>query len=123
MWNTTSRSAIKSAIFGLSKEGMADPQFINVNMLTGKVHYNPNINKTYYGRVDFVGNLTAGWAWFIIKNLQVNDTNEYLARITVDVDTVKSYTVKLQVRKSNELQDQKGKHTVDLYRFLIMFAF
>ncbi|XP_031560036.1 uncharacterized protein LOC116296189 [Actinia tenebrosa] len=108
MWNSTNNRSIKSAVFGLSKQGMADPQFINVNTLTGKVHHNFNISKAYAWRVDFVGNLVAGRAWFIIKNLQLNDTNEYLARITIDVDTVRSYTVKLNVRQTNNSQRQKA---------------
>ena len=112
MWNTTNNKPIKSAIFGISHEGLADPQFINVNTLTGKVHYNPKMCEAYAGRMDFVGELASGLAWFRIKNLQLNDTNEYLARITVDVDKVKSYTVRLTVRQPKVIQVQHGKHSI-----------
>jgi hypothetical protein len=102
MWNTTNHSIIRSAIFGLSKDGMPDPQFINVNTLTGKVNYNPKMPRRYYGRVEFIGKLTAGHAWFIISNLQINDSNEYIARITVDASTVKSHIVRLVVLEARK---------------------
>ncbi|XP_031552656.1 uncharacterized protein LOC116289860 [Actinia tenebrosa] len=36
---------------------------------------------TYAGRVSFVGELTKGQAWFKITNLNINDTNQYMARV------------------------------------------
>ncbi|XP_031555136.1 uncharacterized protein LOC116292038 isoform X2 [Actinia tenebrosa] len=42
------------------------------------------INSTSYaGRVSFVGDLTKGQAWFKITNLNINDTNNYMAKIRV----------------------------------------
>lgn len=103
MWNTTDGKRILSAIWGLRNGEMADPQFINVNALqltAGKVHFNTNLTQQYVGRIDFIGNLTAGHAWFILKNLNINDTNEYIARISdiSDVSGVLSYPVHLIVK-------------------------
>jgi hypothetical protein len=57
----------------------------------------------YTGRVDFTGNLADGHAWFVIKNLDVNDTNEYIAIISDHVSRVLPYPVHLQVvRKRGE---------------------
>ncbi|XP_031552746.1 uncharacterized protein LOC116289936 [Actinia tenebrosa] len=38
-------------------------------------------NADYAERVSFVGNLTKGQAWFKITNLNIHDTNQYMAEI------------------------------------------
>jgi len=38
-------------------------------------------NSRYYGRVSFVGNLTAGHAWFKLSNLTIQDSNDYAIEI------------------------------------------
>ncbi|XP_031552619.1 uncharacterized protein LOC116289829 [Actinia tenebrosa] len=40
-------------------------------------------NADYAGRVYFVGDLSKGQAWFKITNLNINDTNNYMAKIRV----------------------------------------
>ncbi|XP_031564764.1 uncharacterized protein LOC116300126 isoform X3 [Actinia tenebrosa] len=48
----------------------------------GSAFPDTKINSTSYaGRVSFVGDLTKGQAWFKITNLNINDTNQYNARI------------------------------------------
>ncbi|XP_031569747.1 uncharacterized protein LOC116304196 [Actinia tenebrosa] len=48
------------------------------------------INSTSYaGRVSFVGNLSKGHAWFKISNLNISDTNQYMALIMLQGE--KSY--------------------------------
>ncbi|XP_031551361.1 uncharacterized protein LOC116288681 [Actinia tenebrosa] len=97
-WNTTDGREILSAVWGLGNGQMADPQFINVNTKTGKT-ISPSLPKPYTGRVDFVGNLSQGHAWFVIKNLTSNDTAEYIARISDgDVSELHSYSVELSVK-------------------------
>ena len=102
-WNTTNGTEILSAVWGIRQGDTPDPQFINVNALTG----NPIISdlpQQYNGRVDFVGNLTQGHAWFVIRNLNMNDTNDYIARISEDdVSKLRSYPVRLIVK------DRPGK--------------
>ena len=40
-------------------------------------------SSSYAGRVSFVGDLTKGHAWFKITNLNINDTNQYMANIYI----------------------------------------
>ncbi|XP_031555118.1 uncharacterized protein LOC116292027 [Actinia tenebrosa] len=87
---------------------MADPQFINMNTINGKT-ISPSLPKPYTGRVDFVGNLSQGHAWFVIKNLTSNDTDVYIARISYgDVSELQSYSVELSVKDGSD-QVQKSE--------------
>ncbi|XP_031564767.1 uncharacterized protein LOC116300128 isoform X2 [Actinia tenebrosa] len=54
---------------------------INYNIADG-IQLDKKINSTSYaGRVSFVGDMSKGQAWFKITNLNINDTNQYMALI------------------------------------------
>jgi len=63
-----------------AKWGTKNTVFIVVD--SSVVHLNPALaNTRYYGRVSFVGNLTAGHAWFKISNLTIRDSDGYAVQI------------------------------------------
>jgi hypothetical protein len=97
-WTTRDGKTMFSASWGIQKGNVADPQFINTNVYTKVVNFNKNIDAKYKYRLLFVGNLSAGHAWFMIKNLSTNDTNEYIASIRDDESGYVSYTVHLVVK-------------------------
>jgi hypothetical protein len=102
MWNTTDGKSILTVTLGLFKDGVPDPQFINVNSLTGRViiTYNQNLSQlNYVGRVKFIGNLKEGHAWFILMDLILNDTNKYVARIGNGDHEVLLKSVELHVKE------------------------
>ncbi|XP_031552313.1 uncharacterized protein LOC116289506 isoform X2 [Actinia tenebrosa] len=102
MWNTTDQKEILSARWGIRKGSIPDPQFISVNGCNGKVHLNKDIDATLKKRVEFIGNLTIGRAWFVLKNLTVNDTNEYIASISDDVSRFLPYPVRVMVAEKDK---------------------
>ncbi|XP_031574438.1 uncharacterized protein LOC116308193 [Actinia tenebrosa] len=63
------------------------------------IQLDKKINSTSYaGRVSFVGDLSKGQAWFKITNLNINDTNQYMARIAIqDASDYKYVPVQLTV--------------------------
>jgi hypothetical protein len=86
LWNTTNGNTILAAKWGLFKtKGAApDPQFIQTDVLSNAPSFGSALDSTassYKGRVDFIGNLSAGHAWFKISNLIRSDTNQYVAGI------------------------------------------
>ncbi|XP_031553185.1 uncharacterized protein LOC116290324 isoform X2 [Actinia tenebrosa] len=99
MWNTTDQKEILAVSWGIRKGNIPDPQFISVNGYHGRVTKNKDIGDTLKRRVEFIGNLKIGRAWFVLKNLTVNDTNEYIASISDDVSYDIPYYVRLTVAK------------------------
>ena len=71
MWNTTDGKRILSATWGLRNGNIADPQFINVNAMTGLVRFNAKMDPRYDGRVDFIGDIKQGHAWFVLSNVTI----------------------------------------------------
>ncbi|XP_031555140.1 uncharacterized protein LOC116292040, partial [Actinia tenebrosa] len=52
------------------------------------IQLDKKINSTSYaGRVSFVGDMSKGQAWLKITNLNINDTNQYMALITLQGET------------------------------------
>ncbi|XP_031555416.1 uncharacterized protein LOC116292276 [Actinia tenebrosa] len=102
MWNTTDQKEILAVSWGIRKGNIPDPQFISVNGYNGRVYINENIGDTLKRRVEFLGNLTIGRAWFVLKNLTVNDTNEYIASISDDVSRVLPYYAHLMVAEKGK---------------------
>ena len=82
-WNTTNRILVVNwGITNLTASENVAPKFIYAD-ISGAVNIQPGVASTSYnGRVSFVGNLTAGRAWFKITNLIASDTNTYAAEIT-----------------------------------------
>ena len=91
LWNTTGNH-ILATTWGLHSQRVK-LVLITVNFIT---HYSSA--SRYKGRVEYIGNLSLGHAWFILKNLNVDDTNEYVAQI-LEGGTSRSYrsTVNLRV--------------------------
>ncbi|XP_031555282.1 uncharacterized protein LOC116292159 [Actinia tenebrosa] len=108
MWNTTDRKEILSVSWGIRKGNIPDPQFISVNGYHRRVTKNKDIGETLKRRVGFIGNLTMGRAWFVLKNLIVNDTNEYIASISDDVSRVLPYYVRLNVTEKEKVTTTEG---------------
>ncbi|XP_031556677.1 uncharacterized protein LOC116293394 [Actinia tenebrosa] len=104
MWNTTDQKKILSASWGIRKGTIPDPQFISVNSYNGRMTKNKDIGDTLKRRVEFLGNLTIGRAWFVLKNLTINDTNEYIASISDDESSDLPHYVRLVVAEK-----EKGK--------------
>lgn len=99
-WNTTDGTGLEEAKWGVYRRFENDifPHFITAskNGLT----YNPSLNnglRWYKGRVFFVGNMTKGQAWFKITNLELNDTQEYGARIMESNFKTTKFPVQLTV--------------------------
>jgi hypothetical protein len=99
LWNTTDNKKIMLVGWGLRKGNHAYPWFISVNSYDRKVNFNLDMDPRYIGRVKFIGNLTVGHAWFVITNLNINDTNEYIASISDNAKRVIPYPVRLEVKE------------------------
>ena len=85
LWNTTGNNIIVTT-WGLYDSSLqaAKPSFISVDFRTSVPEYSIDLDSTasrYKGRVEYIGSLSLGRAWFILKNLNVDDTNEYVAEI------------------------------------------
>lgn len=80
-------------------------KFIIVTKLRGiecGEDFNTSEGWRYRTRVFFVGNITAGHAWFKITNVEENDTNTYQVDIREITDEkYEMYTVELLVRRKN----------------------
>jgi hypothetical protein len=86
MWNKTSGS-IKSVRWGLLNNGLVDPLFIYKSSFSNATLFGSALDTTassYKGRVSWVGDLSAGQAWFKITNLIINDTNQYAVETHVE---------------------------------------
>ncbi|XP_031556086.1 uncharacterized protein LOC116292878, partial [Actinia tenebrosa] len=108
MWNTTEQNEILAVSWGIRKGNIPDPQFINTNKYDGKVNINEDIDAALKKRVEFIGNLTIGRAWFVLKNLTVNDTNEYIASISDELSSALPYYVRLMVRARSKVTPTEG---------------
>ncbi|XP_031555697.1 uncharacterized protein LOC116292496 isoform X2 [Actinia tenebrosa] len=108
MWNTTDRKEILAVSWGIRKGNIPDPQFISVDGYHRRVTKNKDIGETLKRRVEFLGNLTMGRAWFVLKNLTVNDTNEYIASISDDESSDIPYCVRLNVTEKRKEKPTEG---------------
>ena len=97
MWNTTNQGQILSVSWGIRKGNIANPQFINV--YDNEVDKNEDLEEAFRNRTEFIGDLNKGRAWFKLKNLTVNDTNEYIASISEDTTRDLPYYVRLEVKE------------------------
>jgi hypothetical protein len=115
MFNTTLGNFILAANLGLEGDRECpDPKFITVIIANQSVTANQsvacssdlNVSKaaSYKGRVNSIGNLTKGQAWFEITNLTMNDTNRYLACIREDSsEKYKPFSFNLTVTQKGNL--------------------
>lgn len=113
-WNTTTGASILEAKWGLFDGSGVFPVFIIVNTKKpGVIQYNPSLNTSqasrYRNRVDFIGNISAGQAWFVLTNLLANDTNEYAANIKESGVAFKLLRVKLTVKCKCDKVDQVSR--------------
>jgi hypothetical protein len=84
MWNSTNGNRILEARWGLTSNGLVKPLFMFIDTSSNNPIFSSALDGSasrYKGRVSWVGNLTAGHAWFKITNLIISDTNEYAASI------------------------------------------
>ena len=68
-----------------------------ITVTPNKLTHDLDSSSRYKGRVHFVGNLTQRRSWFMITNLEVNDTNDYAVSITKGDFSSSKYPVKLEV--------------------------
>lgn len=102
MWNNTCGKRIISVTFGIRKGNIANPQLINVDIINRKIYFNNFMDRKYKGRVGFTGDLEAGYAWFTLKNLTIDDCDWYIASISDKVTRVLPYPVQLVVKKKGK---------------------
>lgn len=82
MWNITNGRIIEVR-FGLLQDGLMKPQLAYMSDGYGPVFgidSDADVSR-YKGRLSFVGDLSKGHAWFKIANLNIQDTNQYVAAI------------------------------------------
>ncbi|XP_031572391.1 uncharacterized protein LOC116306463 isoform X2 [Actinia tenebrosa] len=105
-FSTKNGNPILAAQFGLKGEGeYLKAKFIIVTQLHGiecGKDFNSSEGYRYRNRIFFVGNITAGRAWFKITNVEENDTNTYQVGVRENTDVYKMYTVKLVVKRKTE---------------------
>ncbi|XP_031574436.1 uncharacterized protein LOC116308191 [Actinia tenebrosa] len=79
MFTTNTSTNITEAVWGIRDGDTSNFKLvlIAVDRFSEQIRYNAG----YDGRVSFVGDLSKGQAWFKITNLNINDTNQYTARI------------------------------------------
>ena len=99
MWNTTDQRKILSVRWGIRKGNIAEPWYISVNVYNNKVNKDEYLEEAFRNRIEFIGDLKKGRAWFKLKNLTVNDTNEYIASISDNVTRDMPYYVRLEVKE------------------------
>ncbi|KXJ10257.1 hypothetical protein AC249_AIPGENE15065 [Exaiptasia diaphana] len=102
LWNAS--SSIDEAKWGLVDGGIVAPFFIRVNKNIGEqksVDLDKNTSKAFHykNRVHFIGNISRGWAWFVITNLSTDDSKEYAADIKESTGIFTVYRVRLTVCK------------------------